>query len=80
MFRDMVDNTNPVLAALQDSEEVIMAGLYVHPTQGYFNMKQHLHWINNYNPAVSECLSEKQEFDKLEYDNEFDKLSQFSDE
>ena len=32
MIDDIVDNTNPVFAALANSEDLIMANLYIHPS------------------------------------------------
>lgn len=79
MFGDIVDNTDHVFAAL-NSEDIVMANMYVHPSQGYFNMKQQLHSINNFNPAVSECLSEKDDLDKLDYEIDYDIRSEFSND
>jgi hypothetical protein len=60
MFDDIVLNTNPVLAALPDTEDLIMANLYMHPTLSFFNAKQNLLLINNlnnYTNPASECYS-----------------------
>jgi len=39
MFDDIVANTNPVLAALPNADDLIMANLYVHPTISFFSAK-----------------------------------------
>jgi len=75
MFADIVLNTNPVLAALPDEDDIQVSSLFIDPGAGFFNMKQQL-LQNQANTAV--LLSEEE--DKLEFDPELDFLSEFTDE
>jgi len=43
-------------------------------------MKQQLHTLNYYNSAVSECLSDKDDLDKIEYELNDDVHSEFSND
>ena len=43
-------------------------------------MKQHLHTFNNYATPASECLSEIDDLDKIEYDLDMENRSEFSNE
>lgn len=43
-------------------------------------MKQQLHTLNYYNSAVSECLSDKDDMDKIEYELNDDMHSEFSND
>lgn len=84
IFDDIVANTNPVLAALPNREDLIMANLYIHPTLSFFSAKQNLLQITNtanyFGNRASECYSQIDDTDKIEYDIDCDKLSQRSDQ
>lgn len=84
MFNDIIANTNPVLAAMPNVDDLIQMNMYTHPSQGFFNIKRLLHQTNTthftqrVNPA-SECVSDIDQ-DKLEYGMDYEQLSEFSDE
>jgi len=56
IFDDIVANTNPLLAALPTRDDLIMANLYMHPSDAFFNAKQML-LSTQYTSPASDCES-----------------------
>ena len=80
MFNDIVGNTNPVFEDLPDADDIQVMSMYLHPGQGFFNIKQQMLQNNKVQNAVSECLSYNDE-DKIDYDEvEYEQLSMYSEE
>lgn len=82
IFDDIVANTNPVvISAFPESDHMIEARLCMHPSNAFFNAKQTLMMNNNLNSNMinnnpaSECFSNFDDKDKIEYDLDLDKKS-----
>lgn len=81
MVEDIMANNNLVEAGFINREDIIMSNLYTQPSQNFFNMKDYLlHNNRAYFDSASECLSDKDDEDKIEFDMDFDRVSNFSTE